>query len=73
MPTMPPKKTSSLGSGSRVYVVCPSCEAHEPLKLENLDQLDGGSPITQRCTICSVDVLITEATTYLRRPPLGPA
>lgn len=51
----------------------PSCQAEEPLKVRvDLDRLEAAAEITQRCTVCWSEVLVSEATTYIRQSP-GPA
>lgn len=58
----------------RLYVRCPHCEAEEPSRV----QCDGSSvdetPATavtlggtsQQCSVCGIDVLVSEATTFFR-------
>lgn len=63
----------------RLYVRCPHCEAEEPSRVRwaeppldetPLDQttLEGTTSggTSQQCSVCGIDVLVSEATTFLR-------
>lgn len=58
----------------RLYVRCPHCEAEEPSRVQGDEPSVDETPASaatlgrtsQQCSVCGIDVLVSEASTFFR-------